>query len=210
MEGYTTEDEQIENIKQWWRRHGKWIVMGLILGLALLAGMRYWNNQQSTDAEQASALYEQMMTALEQQNKKSVLDQGTAIIGQYPKTPYAALAAFALAKTKLEDGDTKSARTYLQWVLDNGKQPGLEHVARLRLARVSLSENQTEAALKLVNVADTGAFTAEYEELKGDIYAATGKLEQARTAYTKAKSLAKENTDQHILQMKLDDLGVSS
>lgn len=210
MEGYTTEEEQIENIKRWWSQHGKSILIGLILGLAVLAGVRYWNDQKGTQAEQASVLYEQMMVALEQNNKKAVLDQGAALIGQYPKTPYGALAAFALAKVKLEEGDAKSARTYLQWVLDNAKQPGLEHIARLRLARVSLSENQTDAALKLLDVADTGVFTAEYEELKGDIYAATGKTEQARVAYTKAKGLAKEGTDQRTLQMKLDDLGAAS
>ena len=86
MEGYTTEEEQIENIKRWWSQHGKSILIGLILGLAVLAGVRYWNDQKGTQAEQASVLYEQMMVALEQNNKKAVLDQGAALIGQYPKT----------------------------------------------------------------------------------------------------------------------------
>lgn len=210
MEGYTTEEEQIENIKRWLRQNGKSILIGLVVGLAILAGARYWSEQKNTQGEQASAMYDQILTALEQNNKKNVLDQGAALIGQYPKTPYAALAALALAKVKLEEGDSKSARTYLQWVLDNAKQPGLDHVARLRLARVMLSDKQGDEALKLVEISDTGTFAAEYEELKGDIYVSLGKTEQARAAYTKAMGLAKEGTDTRTLQMKLDDLGAAS
>lgn len=207
MDGYTTEDQQLENIKNWWRRNGKPIMAGLILGLLIFAGYRFWYQQQDNDAIQASSLYEQMLAAAEEEKKQEVLDRGAAILGQFPKTPYAALASLVLAKYKLEEGDTASAKTYLQWVLDNGKQPGIKHIARVRLARVLLAENKLDESLKLLTETQPDSFVRDYEETKGDILMAQGKFDQARAAYKKALAAVETGMDASDLQLKLDNIG---
>lgn len=39
-----TEEQQIEAAKKWWKENGSSIVTGLMLGLAVLFGYRYWTD----------------------------------------------------------------------------------------------------------------------------------------------------------------------
>ena len=44
------------------------------------------------------------------------------------------------------DGDAAAARERLEWVLAQTEQPGIQQLARLRLARLQLSEGEAAAA----------------------------------------------------------------
>lgn len=207
MEGLTTEDEQVEELRKWWRKNGKTIVLALIVGLGALGATRYWMSSQESARAQASAIYDSLVAALEQNDAAVVTEQGGTLVAQYSGTPYATLAALAMAKVKYDQGDPTSAESYLRWVLDNDDDKGMQHIARLRLARVMLDGGQASAALELVNGVDPGEFGGAYEELRGDIYIALNKPDDARRAYLAARTAASMMSDPQILQMKLDDAG---
>ncbi len=207
MEGYTTEQEQVEALKRWWQKNGKSVLFGIVVGLLALAGGRYWMESQSAKQEQASVLFESVMSALEEEDFQGVLERGGTVLSQYSDTPYASLVAFALARVKHEDGDLDAAQTYLRWVLTNSDDPSVTHVARLRLATILWSQDQSEVALELLDGVDPGSFVARYEELRGDILVSIGKHNEARQAYTVAMSAPGPGGDRNILQMKIDDLG---
>ena len=63
---YREVDEQLrrEQLQTTWQRYGIWIIAGVILLLAALAGFIYWQNQQQKkaeqQAEQVSALFEDL------------------------------------------------------------------------------------------------------------------------------------------------------
>ena len=113
-----------------------------------------------------------------------------------------------LGKLYVEDNNHEAAQKHLQWVIDNSSQNELKHLARLRMARLLLSENKVEQALQMIDSVEQGKFTASYEELKGDILLQQGNTEAARTAYqlalSETKGAANNNT---FLQMKIDNLG---
>lgn len=211
MEGYVSEQEQVEALKKWWKENGKAVLAGVVLGLGILFGGRAWIDYRDTQAEKASGQYAQLMAAKERGDAAMAVQKGEEILKDYSSTPYAALAALALAEVKREQGDLAAARTQLQWVTDNAKQAGIKHVARLRLGRVLISEGNPDAALALVPAGDAEGFTAAYEELKGDAYVAKGDVAQARTAYQRAlDALEPAAPNRALLQMKLDDLGAGS
>jgi len=83
-------------------------------------------------------------------------------------------------------------------------------LARLRLSRLLLTEGDKDAALSLIEKGDSGKFASSYHELRGDILLQQGDSKAAQDAYTQA--LATQNSirsNQSIVQMKLDDLGVN-
>ena len=211
MEGYATENEQLEAFKHWWKKNGTLTTVALVLVISGLIGTQWWRTQTVAQAEAASADYQQLIEGLSKNDAQVVQQHATRILSQFSSTPYAPLAALALAKTKLEQGDKKAARTHLQWVLDNASQPALKSVARLRLAKIIYSEGEYPVALSLLSTGDVGSFTSEYEALKGDIALAMKNPGEARAAYTRALAALPENTQERAqLQMKLDDLGVKS
>lgn len=209
MEVYTTEEEQVEAIKKWWRENRLSVIGGIILGIAVLWGGRTWLAGQDSHAEAASDVYQIMMAKLSRGSLEEAAADGSALLGQFSDTPYAALASLALAKIKLEQGDMAAAMSHLNWALSNAEQEEVKMVARLRLAELLLAEGDAAGALAQLDVVATpGTFEAIYEQLKGDIYVAEGKTDLARNAYVRALSVMAPTSPGHrLLQMKLDDLG---
>ena len=206
MVAHTTEEEQIESLKKWWKENGTSVVVGLVLGFGALIGGNYWMQHNETQSQNASLEFSQLQDDMQQSLNASVMTRGEHIINNFSDTPYAVLSAFAIAKLKVDEGDLLSARARLQWVLDNSKQTEFLHMARIRMAAVMLAEGNADGALSLINTVEAGEYLPLYEELKGDIYAAKSQKSQARSAYERALK-ANDKGDNSLLQMKLDDLG---
>ena len=201
------EQEELEKLKAWWKNYGNAMIFGVLLGIALLVGLRYWNQHTERRLQTASALYNQM---LQNYPAKPGVARGTGdeLINDYSSTPYAGMAGLMLARMDFDAGDTAAARKHLQWVIANANDAATVHTARLRLARLYLDGGDNAAALALLDVKDQGGFESEYAELRGDIYNAEGKRGPARSAYSAAlKYLPAGSSYARILKMKLDDLG---
>jgi predicted negative regulator of RcsB-dependent stress response len=208
VEIHATEEQQVEAIKNWWKENRWSVIGGIALGIVVLFGGRAWVEGQNSYIESAFSEYQNMLNDISEGKSEDAEKKGANLLGQYSDTPYAPLAALALANIKLEKGDLVAASSHLRWALDNAKQESVKHETRLRLGKLLLAENKTSDALNLLNVTDTGMYTPAYEHLKGDIYVKEGKLESARTAYSRAlMELSPASPDRKILQMKLDDLG---
>ncbi|NOY73881.1 MAG: tetratricopeptide repeat protein [Gammaproteobacteria bacterium] len=199
-----TEEEQVEKIKTWWKNNGSTLIIGIVFGVTALFATQYWRSSQSTEQEAASALFTSVLSGVEEGDAKKVMESGSPVLAEYSHSPYAVLTAFALAKVKHEADDLEAAQTYLKWVLDHSDDMAMLHIARLRLALVTLDQEKGEEALALLDSVDPGAFVSQYEELRGDIQVSLAHYEKARQAYTVAVSTAKG--DSSIQQMKLDDL----
>ena len=69
MDGYRTDEEQVEQLKKWWNENGKSIIGGIAIGLIAIFGWRGWQDHQVTQGEQASNLYEQMVANISQKKE---------------------------------------------------------------------------------------------------------------------------------------------
>jgi predicted negative regulator of RcsB-dependent stress response len=208
VEYQQTDQEQIEEIKKWWKDNGTSVLTGVILGLTLLFGWQGWHQYQASEAEHASNTYEQAIAALEHKEKDKIASATDELLSKYSSSPYAALLALHLAKADVEENKLESAQLRLQWVIDNAKLLEFAHVARLRLVRIAIAQQQFDKAFKLASHSDQGTFKGEYAELRGDIASLQGNKDAARTAYTDAlASKDISNSVQALLKLKLDELG---
>ena len=202
------DQEELDKLKDWWKNYGHALIAGVLLGAAILIGVRYWTQHKEQSHQAASVIYEQMMQSYRANKRDLVRYSGESLINDYASTPYAGMAALILARIDFDAGDMAAARKRLQWAVENADDAATVHAARLRLARLYLSGGEKDAALALLDVKDQAGFTTEYEELKGDIYAAQGKNQEARVAYGEAlKRLPAGSPYAPVLNMKLDDLG---
>lgn len=207
MDIYASDDEKGEEIKQWWRDNGTSVIVGCLLSIAIVLGWRYWITNQHTQAENASGLYQQVVTLLAEDNITDAENKTQQLLSEFSKTPYAVFAAFEVAK---QAGDPSTTKTYLEWAMENAKLSGQVEIARLRLAKLLLNEAQYQQALALTEQSQTAAFASLFAELQGDIYAAQGQQEQARTAYQNALlTLRQGEPRQQLLKLKLDDMAVT-
>lgn len=207
MSSYTERDE-LETLKAWWKTYGGALVLGVVLGLGLLFGNKYWTQYQEQRREAASNLYSDMLQHVREGRSEPARAAGNQLVEQYAATPYAGLAALLLARISFDAGDRAGARTHLQTAMDRARDPATAHAARLRLGRLLLDAGEYDTALALAAVERQGGFAAEYLELKGDVLTAQGKAAAAREAYQAALAqLASDSPYRRTLTMKLDDLG---
>ena len=203
MEIYSTEEQQAEAIKRFFRENGLSLALGVIVGLGGLYGWKAYNQNQITTAEQASDAYTKLVES------DSVLASADAFISENKDTHYATLAAFVAAKEAVDTQKLDVANEKLSWIVTNVDNAQLRAIATTRLARVQIAQQQYDDALSTLNAPLPEAFNANVAELKGDIYTQQGNKEQARVAYQAAVD-AGGLTSNPLLQIKLDDLAVTS
>ena len=204
-----TEEEQLAQIKDWWQRNGKPLVLGAVLALVLVFGWQFWQKHQITQAQNASIVYQQLLgAALEagEADAAEVSRLGNLLKKDFAGTHYAQYGSLFVAKVAVESGRLDEAASELRSVVDKPADKTLDELVRQRLARVLAAQDKAEEAIKLLDGKVDQAFAASREELKGDLLVQLGRNDEAHAAYTKAKESLSQDAAIGGLQMKLDDL----
>jgi predicted negative regulator of RcsB-dependent stress response len=213
------EQEQIDELKTWWKMHGNLVTAVVVAVAVVVVGWLGWNRWQGTQAAQASAIYGGVQVATVQQDAKRARELTGELIDKYSGTSYAGLAALLSAKAQAEGGDAKSAQAQLAWATDNAKDEGVRDLARLRLAALLLDDKAYDEAMQRLAAEPAPSLAPRFNELRGDVLAAQGKLAEARAAYEAALAkldvFLKEGGSEarvrvayrDVLQVKLDALG---
>lgn len=204
---YTSEQEQVEQLKRWWKDIGRALVTGLVIGIGGLAGYRYWDNVQVTRAENASVNYEHLLQMTTEGRNVDALAAGQSIIDSYPDSAYARLSTLVLAKIAVGENEYARAKQHLQTLIEAADDGEITQIARARLARILLAEGGVDEANALIAAIPSIDGRERFAELRGDISVARGDTETARTMYLQALSQAHEfGLDRGAVQLKLDNL----
>jgi len=206
VEIYETEEEQVAAIKRWWKENGVSTIVGVVLGGMVIAGWDFWQGNVKEQANQASALYDQLQISLSKENNESVAAISKKINTEHGDSAYASYSALLLAKTKVQENDLEAAKSILEKQMNNANSNEIKNIARLRLVKLLYATGENEKGLQLIEEEDQATakgFSASYDELKGDLYVALDRLGEARTAY---ESALREGAKSPLLQFKLDDI----
>ena len=202
------EQEQIDELKAWWKQHGRMVIVVLAAVVVAAAGTAGWQWYKRSQSEQASQLYGTLEKAVRANDLKQIREVSAQLKDKYGGTPYGPMAALAAAKASYEGGDAKSAAADLQWTIDNARDEDVIAAARVRLAGVLLDDKKYDEALKLLDSAHPDSFTGLFADMRGDVLVAQGKPVEAKAAYKLAlEKLPAEGNYRAIVQVKLDGLG---
>jgi predicted negative regulator of RcsB-dependent stress response len=190
------EQEQISELKAWWTQYGKFVTAVAVAAAVASVGwqgFRWYQNKQSAEA---GALYFSVQQAAEQGDAQKAREAAGQIIEKYSGTAYAEMAALLSAGVQVAAGDEQNARAQLEWLADKGSDAALKDLARLRLATVLLDQGAHADALARLQGAPVAQLKARFEDLRGDVLAASGKTAEARAAYQAAlDAIAAGGTD---------------
>ena len=202
------EQEQLAELKAWWNRYGKLLLLAVIAALLAVLGHQVWRYYLNTQSLAAVSLFGQMEQAERAGDHKKVRDIAAQITGKYGRSPYAAMAALASARAAVQTGDLAGAQTQLKWVMDSARENEVKDLARLRLAGVLLDENKHAEALELLGKKPVESLSGLYADLTGDVLTAQGKNAEARGAYQQALDKSESGSAyRSVIQLKLDALG---
>ncbi|OUL71911.1 tetratricopeptide repeat protein [Paraburkholderia hospita] len=205
---YHDEQESLESLKAWWAQWGNGVTWIVLVALVAAAGWNGWNYWQRHQAAEAAVLYDQVQQATTGTDKAAITRVATDMEDKFSGTAYAQMTALAAAKALYAAGDEPGAKVQLQWAVDHAKDDEFKQIAKLRLASLLLDEKAYDAGLALLND-PSDAFKGVVADRRGDLLAAQGKRDDARTAYKLAlDSLPKNDASaRQLIQFKLDALG---
>lgn len=209
MTEYLTEQEQIQQLKNWVKQYGPTILLGIFIALVLSGGWRYWQHYNTRILTHASAVYDEMMAMRAQNNTLGTVIQSKKLLKHYAKTPYAEMAAMMLARDAVNNKKYNEAITQLNWVIDHSKTPSTREIARIRIARILIAEKKPDEALNLLSTVDDTNFIGLVDEVRGDAYLAKNDKVSAKKSYQLALSeIPNAEISRPILEMKFHDLAL--
>jgi predicted negative regulator of RcsB-dependent stress response len=212
VEEYLTDRDQEEALRNWWKENWRWILGGIILGLALLGGWQYMKVHKAQQADAAAKLYTDFRGALDRNELDAATRSLATLSADHAKSPYTQQSRLLLAKKHVEANKLDEALPLLRAVADESKDEELAWVARMRVARLLIQQGKHDDALKLLDVEKAGAFSAQVREIRGDAQVAKGNPTAARAEYAAALAdnidgKADRTIDRTVLEMKLQDVG---
>jgi len=204
------EQEQLDQLKAFWKQYGNLITWVLILALAGFAGWTVWNNWQRDQSVKAGSLYDELDKAAQAGDVDKTARVFADIKERFPRTGYAQQGALLAAKLQFEKGQADAARATLTWASENATETEYRTVARLRLAGLLLDQKKYDEALKQLDGAGAKEFAALVADRRGDVLLAQGKTEEAKTAYGLAWKAMDETVEyRRLIESKLAALGVA-
>lgn len=202
---YSIEEEQeINQLKDWWKENGKTIIVAFILGVGGMFGWRYWQAHQAEQIAQASAQYDALIYSPQQdeQAKKANIEQ---FVQANSKTAYAVFALLDEAKKATEKQDFAAAEVNLNQALTQSQDEVLTSIVALRLSAVQFQLGQLDNALTTLNQVKGESFNARKALLTGDIQVAKGDKVAAKNSFEQAQQSGSQ-LEQQMAKMKLNNL----
>jgi predicted negative regulator of RcsB-dependent stress response len=203
------EQEQLDQLKAFWKQYGNLITWVLILVLGAYAAWTGWNAYQRDQSAKAGALYDEIERAAQQVDA----DRATRIFAdmqsRYPRAVFTQQAGLVAARIESEKGQYDAAKASLAWVADHASDDSYRSIARLRLAGLLLDTQKYDEALKQLDAIDSPEFIALAADRRGDVLLAEGKSTDAQAAYLKAWNAMDPQVDyRRLIEAKLNLLGV--
>jgi predicted negative regulator of RcsB-dependent stress response len=198
------EQEQLDALKAFWKQYGNLITWVLILALGAFAAWNGWNWYQRDLAVKAGAMFEELDRAALAGDAERAGRIFNDLKSRYATTTFAQHGALTAARTQVDKGLAEPAQATLTWAADNGPDPDLRALARLRLAGLLFEAKQYDAALKQLEAIKSQAFEALVADRRGDVLLAQGKADEARKAYQTAWAAMDEKLDyRRLVEAKL-------
>jgi predicted negative regulator of RcsB-dependent stress response len=203
------EQEQLDQLKHFWKTWGNlisWVLIAVLGSYAAWNGYQYWQRSQ---AVKASALYDEVERAVGSADVARIERSLADMKDKFGSTQFAQQAALLSAKSLQAQGKTDAARTALSWVAESASDAAYRDIARLRLAGMQFDAKAYDDALKQLGAEFTPAMAGMASDLRGDVLQAKGQTAQAADAYQQAwMQLADAADYRRLVQAKLNALGV--
>ena len=201
------EQEQLDDIKAFWKRYGNLVTWVITACLLAYAGWNAWGWYQRDQAVKASAMFEELDKAAGAGDADRVGRVFNDMKERFAGAALTQQAGLLAARVQYDKGQAEAAQASLGWVAEHAAEDEYRAVARLRLAGVLLDAKQYDAALKALDAARAKEFAALVADRRGDVLLAQGKKDDARTAYQAAYKAMDEKLDyRRLIEAKLTAL----
>src|SRR5690606_22600822 len=114
------DEEQLEDFKAFWNKHGNTILTIVTVVLLAVAAWRGWAWYESNRSVKAAVVYHQLKVAVEDGDAERIRSTAQALHEDFPDTAYARMGSLVAARTQAFGDSKDAAAENLRWILDEG------------------------------------------------------------------------------------------
>ena len=201
------DDEKVQQLKVWWKKYGNVLSTILLLCLVSIVGWQYWQRHQADVAQQASIKYESLLSSFVSGDHAMTRGEANELIKNYGSSVYAQIASLILANEAVQSQQIDKAIQDLQQVIEANQQPVFTQLAKIRLARIYLSQQKAEGAITLMHSIKDPLYPALQSWVIAQAYVQQKKWHGARASYlTALDQLPKEAPIHTLITMQMSQL----
>jgi len=202
------EQEQLDELKHFWKRWGDLITWVLIAVLGGYAAWMGWQSYSAKQATQAAALYDTVERSAIGGDMALLERSVTDIKDKFASTTYAQQAALLAARVYNDKDRKADAKAQLTWVIDKASDEGYQALARLRLAALLVEDKAFDEARKHLSAKTPEAFAPLMADRLGDLAMLQAQSSQAVQHYKDAWKGFEPNAEyRRLVAVKLAALG---
>lgn len=204
MEVYSTENEQVDAIKQFFKNYGLTIVLAAVIGFGGVFGWKYWQSHQSNRLQESAGAFATVSEALAKPTPENI-----ALAEKFVTDTndiYGALASLELAQIAIDANDLVNGERHLTNAVAKVKNDAFADMLNLRLARVQLALDKTDVALVSLEQVKGKAWNGMKNYIRGDVLAKKGDNAGAATAYRSALTDENAGAIRSLVELKLNNL----
>jgi len=204
------EQEQLDQLKHFWKQYGNAITWVLIAALAAFASWNFYQYWQRNQSSQAAALFDEVDRSIGSADLAKVERVFLEMKDRFGSTIYAQQSALLVAKRYADSGKPDQAKAALTWVAEQSPDKTYQALAKLRLSAILIDEKNYDAALAMLNGEFPASFDGLVADRKGDAMVLKADKAKAIVEYEKAWRLLDVRTEyRRLVEVKLNALGVN-
>jgi predicted negative regulator of RcsB-dependent stress response len=204
------EQEQLDELKHFWKQYGNaitWLLIVVLGAVAAWNGYQYWQRSQ---AAQAAAMFDEVTKVARAGDAEKADRAFNDMRDRFGSSAYTAQAGLLIAKSLYESGKLDTAKSTLKWVAEKSSDQGYAAIGKLRLSAVLMDEKNFDEALKSIEGISGEQFSGLVSDRRADIFMAQGKKAEAKAEYLKAYKAMDVRTEyRKLVEVKLNALGVN-
>lgn len=205
------EQEQLDQLKHFWKQYGNAITWTLIVVLAAFASWNFYNYWQRGQAMETASMFDEFERVSQSSDQVQRDRVFSNMKERYPSSVYPQQAGLLVARQHYDSGNMEGAKSALNWVIEKSSDTGFQSIAKLRLAGVLSDAKDYAGALKLLEGSFPTGFDALVADRRGDILLLQFKKAEAVDEFKKAFKLFEERLDyRRLVEVKLSALGADS
>lgn len=190
------EHEQSRRVQEWLRRNGGGLIGGILLGLAVVYGWKFWQQRQSQSHMREADTFQAALDAVEHDGAKA-----GPKVAALPAGMYRSLAALQLSKAQADAKDDAAAIATLRGAMPD--DAALRTVFEHRIAQLLIDSGKPADAVKSLTGSDARSL-----QLRGDAQFALGQVDAARDTYRKALAVTEVGSpERRLLELKYTQVG---
>jgi len=194
---HKTEEEQEDQIKNWWKENGIQIIGGVVIGIAGIWGWDYYQNHTYAQSIEARDLYLDFSV----NNNSSTLQN---LSENFSDSSYQDEARLLLAKNQIKNFD-ESRNTLLS--VSNSSNKYLANLAKIRLAKLYINNENLSEAETILNKLNDEPYKGLKLYMQAQISEKKNDLSPAKNLYEESlKNLSEESGLKNLIRLKVADL----